>query len=396
MKSRSPHPSHLDVVILGAGSAGLSLALSLLDQGYRVQVLDRRPAKPWSAPPEFDTRVYALNTQSHDFLERLGVWKYLDPSRIGIIKEIQVTGDDESQLHLGDRKGDLAHVVEDGALQAALYRVLHERHGQGWFLVDEATEFVPSPKAATLNLRSGQTLTASLIVGADGAHSWLRSALGWAAHRTDYQQLGVVAHFACAQPHDEIARQWFIEGEIIALLPLGGNHVSLVWSAHTPHAEALIAHQKEPLVEALRERIGEPLGPMQQVSTAHGFPLALVKVPKIAGQRCALIGDAAHGVHPLAGQGLNLGFADADCLAQVIAHRGAGPDMGDESVLRRYARRRALPITLMQTVTDGLHSLFSQNTPLSRPLRQLGLNAVNRLTPLKSLLVCAAAGSLLS
>jgi 2-octaprenyl-6-methoxyphenol hydroxylase len=146
------------------------------------------------------------------------------------------------------------------------------------------------------------------------------------------------------------------------------------------------------LVDAVRSKVGMPLGPLKALSPARGFPLQLVKVPKIAGERCALVGDAAHGIHPLAGQGLNLGFADAACLAQSIEERGLGPDVGDQSVLRRYMRRRALPVSLMQEVTDKLHLLFSQNTLIVRPLRNMGMNLVNNIPFLKSLLVSHAAG----
>ncbi len=393
MKLLSPPSKRKDAIILGGGSVGLSLALMLLKQGLQISLIDRRPPQFWAAPAQFDTRVYALNPESCALLDTLGAWKYLDTYRIGIIKEMEVFGDAQGRLHFGDRSGYLAQVVEDGAIQSALRSVLHDLYGQAWFQVDEAHALHLNPCDISIELNASPSLNASLLVGADGTHSWLRKTLKWEAIRHDYQQRGVVINLSCSEPHNEIARQWFLDGEVIALLPLGGNHISLVWSAHQDKAQQLLALNSSDLINALRDKIGEPLGPLRALSQAQSFPLELVKVPKIAGERCALIGDAAHGVHPLAGQGLNLGFADAACLARTLKERGPGPDVGDQSLLRRYARRRALSISLMQGVTDGLHELFSQNALIYRPLRNIGMNLVNTLPFLKSMIMSNAAGS---
>jgi len=394
MKS-SPHTQNKqDAVILGGGSVGLSLALLLLRQGLRIQLLDRRAPLPWQATAAFDNRVYALNPQSCALLEQLGAWKYLDLSRMGVIQEMEVLGDAQGHLRFGERSSYLAKVVEEGAIQSALRNALHEQFGSSWFKVDEAQSIHNHGQDITLQCAQNGSFKTSLLVGADGGQSWLRQTLQWESHRKDYAQQGVVMNLACSEPHHNIARQWFINGEVIALLPLGGNHVSLVWSAHQDHASALLASEPAECIAALQGLMGEPLGPLQALGPAHGFPLYLLSVPKIAGERCALVGDAAHGVHPLAGQGLNLGFADVACLAQAIQERGPGPDVGDQSVLRLYARRRALPISLMQGVTDGLHVLFLKDDPILRPLRNIGMNWVNQLPLLKSLLVRNAAGAL--
>jgi hypothetical protein len=392
MKPLSVPSKKNDVIILGGGSVGLSLALMLLNQGLCLSLIDRRPSTPWIPPVEFDRRVYALNPQSCALLEKLGAWKYLDKSRIGIIKEMEVFGDDQGHLRFGDRSNYLAQVVEDGAIQAALRSVLQDMYGQSWFQVNEVHSLQLKKNDISIELNASQSLSASLLIGADGAQSWLRQTLNWEAHCHDYHQQGIVMNLCCSEPHHEIARQWFMDGEVIALLPLGGNHVSLVWSAYQDHAQTLLALEPCDFIDFLRCKIGTPLGPLQALSPARGFPLQLVKVPKIAGERCALIGDAAHGIHPLAGQGLNLGFADAECLAQSIEERGLGPHVGDQSVLRRYARRRALPVSLMQGVTDGLHHLFSQNLTTFRHLRNRGMNLVNNVPFLKSLIVSHAAG----
>jgi 2-polyprenylphenol 6-hydroxylase len=393
MKSFTTTSKKCDVIILGGGSVGLSLALMLLKQGLQVKLVDRRPLSSWSAPQGFDPRVYALNAQSCALLEECDAWKFLDTDRIGIIKEMEVWGDDNGQLRFGDRKDFLAKVVEDGAIQNALRTALNESFGHSWFMLDEAESIQTHAQDITLQLKQNQAITTSLLVGADGSQSWLRHALNWDVERHDYQQQGIVMNLSCSESHLDIARQWFIDGEIIALLPLGGHQVSLVWSAHQMHASQLLAGNTDSLLGELRNLIGEPLGSLTALTQAQGFPLSLVKVSKIAGEHCALIGDAAHGVHPLAGQGLNLGFADAECLARVIAERGLGPPTGDQSVLRRYARSRALPVFLMQGITNGLHGLFAKDDPILRPLRNMGMNMVNHLPILKSLLVANASGS---
>jgi ubiquinone biosynthesis UbiH/UbiF/VisC/COQ6 family hydroxylase len=234
---------------------------------------------------------------------------------------------------------------------------------------------------------------ARLIAGSDGGRSWLRSTMGWPAHVRDYAQQGVVVNFRCERPHLEVARQWFIDGEVIALLPLAGQHVALVWSAYEERVKNLLAGTPERRAETLRDQIGAPLGGLDEISAVRAFPLRLTRVPQVSGDRVVLLGDAAHGVHPLAGQGLNLGLADAACLADVLARRGGGPDIGDRSVLRRYARRRAGPVQTMQWTCDGLHRLFASPSPPLGRLRNIGLDLVDRAPLLKTLLAAAASGS---
>lgn len=381
-----------DVLVLGAGSVGLATALMLARQGLDVRVIDRRPPQPWLPPPGFDARVYALNPAVRRRLQALGVWDALDARRIGVIAAMEVHGDAGGRLHFGDGQQPLAHVVEGGALQSALMTALDARNGRGWWHAGEPAGVRIDGQAAWLDCAAAGTPGARLLVGADGARSWLRQALGWPEQVRDYQRQGVVANFRCARPHGNVARQWFSAGEVIALLPLGGDHVSLVWSAHDALARTLVAGPPGDCARALAGRIGEPLGTLEEISAPQAFPLRLVRVPRISDARVALVGDAAHGVHPLAGQGLNLGLADAACLADVLAARGGGPDPGDAAVLRRYARQRAEPTFAMQSVTDGLHRLFDAPGPLARLLRNRGLDLVDRLPLLKTLLAAGAAG----
>ena len=194
--------------------------------------------------------------------------------------------------------------------------------------------------AAHVTLASGETLEADLIVGADGAHSWVRAQIGSKATRRDYRQTGVVANFKAEKPHGETAYQWFRDTEIIALLPLPGDHVSLVWSARTDHADALLALDPAQLAAEVETATQNMLGALECVTPAQGFPLALQTVDRLIAPRVALVGDAAHLIHPLAGQGMNLGLRDVAALADVLANKEAFRDLGDPVLLRRYERAR--------------------------------------------------------
>ena len=386
------------ILIVGAGTVGLALGLRLQQLGIENRILDRTPASPWIPPAGFDARVYAISPSSRAFLSTLGVWQSLDAQRVGRVDAMEIHGDRRGRLHFGDttQGQPLAHIVEHGALQAALHARLLAHAGDRARATFSAETLETGPRQVCLRDETGHCASAQLLVGADGAASWVRQMLGWETTQRAYGCQGVVINLACEVGHGHCARQWFGGGEVIALLPLGGNHVSLVWSATDAHALQLLAGDGAALVRALQARIGEPLGQLHAVSEARAFPLSLMRVQQNARQRVVLIGDAAHGVHPLAGQGLNLGLADAACLATVLAERGEGPDVGDASVLRRYLRRRAGPVEVMQRTTDGLHRLFDTRNPLLGELRNTGLDLIDRVPFLKTLLAAQAAGTLAS
>lgn len=382
-----------DVVVLGAGNVGLFAAVLLRQQGLDVTVVDPRPPAPWHAPAGFDARVYALHARNRAALTDAGIWSRLDDTRIGTIQRMAVVGDADGELAFGrSDQPALAHVVEDGALQAALLATWQAAGGSP-VLAAQVVAVEPGAQACRLMLADGRTLNPRLVIGADGAQSWLRQTLGWPAQVREYGQHGLVVNATCSVPHGQVARQWFQAGEVIALLPLGGQHVSLVWSAASRHAAHLQALAPAARQAALSTRIGQPLGPLTECSQPATFPLRLLTVPRIADHRVVLLGDAAHGIHPLAGQGLNLGLEDARCLAAVLADRPPGPDAGDRTLLRRHARKRAAPVARMQAVTDGLLRLFAHPAPWSRWLRNHGMSGVQRLTPLRLLLERAAEGT---
>ncbi len=246
--------------------------------------------------------------------------------------------------------------------------------------------------AAVVSLVGGAQLRVRLVIGADGANSAVRAAAGSSATVTDYRQIAVVSNFGCERPHLGTAWQWFTDEGVVALLPLPGQHVSLVWSAPSALAHELQQAEPAALAERLTTRTERVLGDLSAAGPTAAFPLRLVVVDRLIGRRIALVGDAAHVVHPLAGQGLNLGLQDVAALHEVIGGREAFRDIGDTVLLRRYERNRAEPIAMMRAATDGLARLFSINDPVARFVRNAGMAAVDRLSPLKSLLIRQALG----
>ena len=389
-------PENSDVLIAGAGLVGLALAPALVRAGLSVALADRaNVAMPeWDpAAEDWDTRVYAISPGSAAFLRALGAWQALPPDRVTPVEAMRIEGDAGALLNfsayeLGERA--LAWIVEERALRAALLLLARSAgaaiHAPCAF---ESLSF--SADAGSLRLADGGTLTASLVVGADGVRSWVRDRAGIAAVATPYGQTAVVANFACERAHRGRAHQWFLgDGGILAWLPLPGRRISIVWSAPDALAQELLALPAEALAARVADQGGHALGAFECITRAAAFPLQLVKMPSVIAHRLALIGDAAHGVHPLAGQGVNLGFGDAEALATILRERGSLADPGAPILLDRYARRRAEPVLAMQTVTDTLAQLFGMTAPWIRSVRNIGMAAIDRLPPAKRLLARSA------
>jgi ubiquinone biosynthesis UbiH/UbiF/VisC/COQ6 family hydroxylase len=249
-------------------------------------------------------------------------------------------------------------------------------------------------EAALLTLSDGSTISAKLLVGADGRDSWVRQAAGLAAVNTPYGEKGLVANFTTEKPHHNIAYQWFRDDGVLAYLPLPGNRISVVWSTDDEHADELCALPPEQLCDRVSEAGRLALGRIQPLTAPAAFPLRLMRVPQTVAPRLALIGDAAHGIHPLSGHGINLGFQDAKELAALLSVAQPWRDIGEERFLRRYQRARREETVLMQTATDGLRRLFREAPPGLRSMRNLGLNLTNGLPLVKNTLVRYALGTL--
>ena len=378
-----------DIAIVGAGLVGASLALALETSGLRVALIESRP--PTVPTENWDNRVYAVSPGSAAFLARVGAWDDIAPDRVSRVENMRIFGDDPgSRLQFSAYESglrELAFIVESGRLQQALWQRLAHAPHVTMFCPASCEALSQQSQYATLDLAGGLTVQAKLVVGADGADSWVRGAAGIKAVAHDYQQCGVVANFSCALPHHETAYQWFRSDGVLALLPLPGNCVSMVWSTDEAHAQELLALSAADLAWRVAAAGDGTLGDLAVITPAAAFPLRIQRVEKFVHPRLALVGDAAHNVHPLAGQGVNLGFRDASELASVLCGRGAQSDCGDFALLRRYERARKEDVLALQLATDGLQKLFASPTVWASRARNLGMKLVDSQSVLKKILV---------
>lgn len=361
----------------------------------RVAVIEPRPATPLPRTG-FDQRIYALNPRSRKFLEDQGIWQRVFADRVAPVHEMLVFGDDgASSIEFSAyRNGvpELAVIVEESNLQQAVSAALAASENP--MLLDgvRCEQVRWRDTSAELDLSNGDRLEAALVVAADGAESRTRAAAGLETSVHEYGQQGVVANFHAQHAHGNAARQWFRGDGVLALLPLPGNQVSMVWSAADAYAKELLEMSAEELAALVQLASANVLGVLSATSVARSFPLRRMHAEKLVGPRLALVGDAAHNVHPLAGQGLNLGFGDADALSRVLLGRGMENDCGTVSLLRRYERRRKGDVLAMEYVTDGLQALFGSRIPGVSALRNAGLKMTDRILPLKRFLVKHALG----
>ncbi|RKP45773.1 UbiH/UbiF family hydroxylase [Pararobbsia silviterrae] len=386
-------PQTFQALVVGGGLVGKAAALALTQIGMRVALL-AQPAHPLPPGARFDSRVYAFSSSSQTFLERLRVWQAIDASKIGPVYDMRVYGDANAELHFSAFQAavpQLAWIVESNVVEHALDTALRFQPQLNW-LDARAQGLEISDAHATVSLDNGETLTAGLVIGADGAQSWVRAQMGAKVERRDYQQTGVVANFRISRSHGETATQWFTGGEIVAMLPLAGPYASLVWSARTAHAQALLEMSPEALTAALADVVGDRFGTLECVTPAQGFPLALQTVDRLVAPRVALVGDAAHLIHPLAGQGMNLGLRDVASLVDTLGAKETFRDVGDPILLRRYERSRREDIQRMMAATDGLQRLFALPGPIAKGIRNAGLALVGAQPQIKRWLVSHALG----
>lgn len=385
-----------DIAIAGAGLVGASCALALARAGTRVALIEPHPPRPVNAVgAPFDHRVYAISPAASRFLETLGVWKRLDPERIAKVTRMRIWGDASAQLDFDAIEcgaSALAYIVESAPLAALLWHELAQRGEVERFAGEEVTELAWGEGDVQLTLSGGTLLESKLLVAADGANSRVRALAEVDNVERSYEALGVVANFETERAHDECALQWFRADGVLAWLPLPGKRVSIVWSAPRAVADELMQLDAPAFADKVMAAGQALLGDMQLCSERACFPLRLLRARQLVRPHLALIGDAAHVVHPLAGQGVNLGFADAQTLATVLQEKGDKEGYGDLTVLRRYERARKEDILLMQATTDALQRLFAAKAAPWRTLRNQGLSLTNRLSWLKNQLALHAMG----
>ena len=386
-----------DLVIVGGGLAGLSLACALRDTRLKIALLETHAPKPSDG---WDARVYAISPANADFLQKTGVWKHLDITRIAPIHAMQIHGDTGAQLEFSAYESGVAElgwILESSLMACELWETV-KRQGNLTLLCPATPSAVEMrADSVLLTLTDGQTLSAKLLVGADGRDSWVRETCGLRAINTPYNEHGLVANFQCERPHRGIARQWFRDDGVLAWLPLAGDgnthRISIVWSTPDVHARELLTLSDAALSACVAAAGNQELGKLTLITSATAFPLRLMRVPQTVAPRLALIGDAAHGIHPLSGHGINLGYQDAKELAELLSATPDWQDIGSEHLLRRYQRARREETVVMQYTTHTLRQLFREKLPGLKPLRNLGLNLTNRLPALKSVLVRYALGA---
>lgn len=376
-----------DLVIVGAGLAGASLAAALRGSRLKIAVVESQPP---ARPEGWDSRIYAISPANADFLTDIGLWQHLDSARLTPVYDMAIEGDaggrlDFSAYDCGLR--ELAWIVESGLMQRELWETIKRQHNLTLLCPARPVSLAVDEDAATLTLDNGKTLTASLVVAADGARSWVREQVGIAATTTPYDEKGVVANFRCEKPHRNTAYQWFRKDGILAYLPLPDNMISIVWSAPDDVADALVALSPEALCQRVAAAGEHTLGALTLETPAAAFPLRLMRVPQPTAPRVALIGDAAHAIHPLSGHGINLGYQDAKALAELLGPLPAWRDPGEAALLASYARARAEETTLLQSTTHALNRLFKPDNGLLSGLRNLGLNLTNQIPVVRNALV---------
>lgn len=387
--------TQFQVAVVGAGLAGLASALGAAQAGLRVALIGGA-APELQADGPWDQRIYAISPASQRLLRALKVWDRLDPARVAPVRDMRIwpRADAARALHFSAYEvasEALAWIIEERELARVLRLALDFQHGVTrceW----DATAVEFGPAAVVVRAATGHALSAALLIGADGKHSMVRAAAGLTAALRSYGQHGVVANFRAARRHAGAACQWFTDAGVVALLPLPGQDCSLVWSAPDALAAELVALPGAELARRVAAVTAEHSGSLEPLGSARAFPLGVMTVPRIVAARLALVGDAAHLVHPLAGQGLNLGFQDVETLLEVLRQREPWRDPGDLVLLRRYERQRAVPVLAMRSVTDGLNWLFGQHQPLLRRAREDGLNLLQALPVIKKMLVRHAMG----
>ncbi len=391
-----------DLAIGGGSFAGLALALALarFDDRIRIAVVDATPPEDTLAPA-FDGRATALSASSRRLLETLGVWTALEAD-VQPMVDIDITDSDLGDvmrprlLHFDAevRPGEpAAWMLENRHLRACLTAAARDAPSIDLRAPETVSGYEAGESGVVVALGSGERLDASLLVAADGRNSALRKAAGIKTVGWSYPQVGIVATVAHERPHRGRAIQHFLPAGPFAILPLTGNRASLVWTEEAAQGRAIVALDDAGFLAELRPRFGTSLGAVELAGPRAAFPLDLHIARSFIADRVALVGDAAHGVHPLAGQGLNIGLRDVAALAQVIVEaRRIGLEPGDPEALTRYQRWRRFDSAFSGLAMDALNRLFSNDSAPLRMLRSVGLGLVDRTPALKRFFVQEAAG----
>lgn len=384
-----------DVIIAGGGMVGMSLALLLARAELRVAVIERG-AMPAQLEPNFDGRVSAISLGSTHILEKAGAWAGMLPHGEPI-QDIRVSdGHAPFFLHYDHREvSDLpfGYIVENRYIRQTMQEAAEKLPTLTLFDRTLITQTECDDSGVTLALNNGHTLRCTLLIGADGRNSQIREQADIGVTEWNYAQTAIVTTIAHEKPHNGLAQERFLPAGPFAVLPMTGNRSSLVWVEPNDRVSIYMDLPEEEFVQEICERVGGYLGEIRTVGGRFTYPLSLLHAKAYTASRIALVGDAAHGMHPIAGQGVNLGFRDTEALAELLIEAFKdGRDIGAPQLLARYARLRRTDNVTMLAVTDGLNRLFSNNFLPVQMARDLGLWAVGKMPPLKRLLMRHAMG----
>ena len=399
-----------DVAVVGGGIVGKACALGLAQMGLQTVQIAPDLANPCPSPqgPQWGQRIYAFSPGTQKLLRRLQIWDALDHGRMQPVRDMRIYGDraqKTDQLHLSAFESgtpQLAWIGESNLIehtldQASRFQNKLERCSDSLQTIDVDQD------GTTLHLAKSESIRAQLVIAADGAHSQIRSAIGIEASEESYSQSAVVANWICTHPHLETAYQWFLpDGDIIAMLPLPHQQASMVWSTSPEKAAELLKLDQTAWVKQFEEIAGgaicKQLGNLTLNSEVAAFPLRKIRAKRFIGPaqfpKVVLIGDAAHVMHPLAGQGLNLGMRDVASLLHILNQREAFRSLSDLVLLRRYERQRQGDTDALLWVTDKLKKLFSGSSSAERQIRNWGLGLVNKSHFIKQRLIERALGDI--
>ncbi len=397
----APMTPDADILITGGALSGASLALALAQAGHRVTLIDAAPSAVQD-DPDFDGRSYAIALASQRLLAALGLWEVLEPQAQPML-DIKVSDGRAGEgpaspffLHFDHaeiEEGPMGYMVEDRHLRAALRSALKDApnltHLEGVTVTAQDT----SGPRAEVTLSTGQTLTGTVLAGCDGRGSGTAKRAGIKRMAWGYGQTALVSAIAHERPHEGVAHQFFMPAGPLAILPLTGNRSSIVWSERTSEAEQIHALPDDAYLDHLRPRFGDFLGQISLAGKRFTYPLGLSLAQSLIAPRTVLVADAAHGVHPIAGQGLNAGLRDVAALAEVLTNAARrGEDIGSLTVLEAYQRWRRFDIATLALATDSFNRLFSNDNPLLRAARGLGMGVVQNLPKLRRGFIREAAG----
>jgi 2-polyprenylphenol 6-hydroxylase len=384
-----------DVAIIGAGLVGLTAAIAMAKQGKQLVLIDSQPnhAKAWKpAANQWDARIYALTEETIEWLKSLGVWQYVDETRVQPITAMELWEPSRNKpLMLSAEDAYLPQmgcILENANLMHACYQALKASNVQ--VTVASPTSLIQGTHSVEITLDQQQHVHVKLIVAADGVHSWVRQQLQIGVAFKSFHQTAIVANFTAEQGHQGVARQWFLPHETMALLPLPNHMVSMVWAVSTERAQTLLNLSQDELLVEVSNVSEDVLGKLSLSGEVVSFVLNQQTAESYIKDRVVLVGDAAHQVHPMAGQGVNLGFRDVMQLASMTTKLSTMQDIGDYHFLRRYERARKLDVVSMNTLTSGLDALFATSSPWLQQVTGWSMQKINQQDWLKKQLVQTA------